>query len=100
MKLEYSNQFKKDFKATIDYIKYNLENEISANSLIRRVEKEIIKRYELPSIYTSYKTKKENTYYILRIKNYIVFYTVENEVMKVRRFIYNRRDFDKIDVIT
>lgn len=30
------------------------------------------------------------------INNYIIFYTVSNNEMKVRRFIYAKRDLDKL----
>ena len=100
MKLEYASQFKIDMMKTIDYIKYNLGNEIASNNLIDEVERKIIERAELQVIYTSYMTRKRYKYYKLRVRNYIIFYTVEDEVMKVRRFLYNRRDFEKIDIMS
>lgn len=100
MVLQYTMNFITDLDCSLLYIKYNLGNEIASNNLEKRVEKEILKRFNSPTLYTIYKTPKNNSYYKLHIRNYIIFYTVTNEVMSIRRFLYNRRDFDKIDVIS
>lgn len=95
---EYSNIFINDVNLTLDYIEYVLENPIAS----KRLGDETIKdRLNKPFIPKGYKIfDSQVVYYRLYIKNYIVFYTIENDIMQLRRFLYNKRDFDKIDIMT
>ena len=95
--LKYSSQFISDFKMIDFYITNNLKNNIAADNLLIKVEKEIKKRAQNPLDYEQYKTNKGNIYYRIYIKNYIVFYTVGNNIMEVRRIIYGASDLEKID---
>jgi len=36
--------------------------------------------------------KNNAVYYAIYIRNYVVFYTVMDDVMEVRRFVYNRQN--------
>lgn len=94
--LKYSPEFLNDFENINNYIKYELNNVIAGDNLISKVEKEIKSRLKNPLGYQAYKTKAGNTYYRIYINNYIIFYTVSNNEMKVRRFIYAKRDLDKL----
>lgn len=94
--IKYSPEFYNDFYIINFYIKHKLKNSIASDNLLKRVEKEIKKRALNPLGYEQYKTNAGNTYYRIYIKNYIVFYTVTENVMEVRRIIYSRRDFDKL----
>ncbi|MBR2289095.1 MAG: type II toxin-antitoxin system RelE/ParE family toxin [Clostridia bacterium] len=100
-KLKYSKRFTNDVNHALDYIEYTLENPIAADKLAIEIDEKIHERLEAPNLYLKYELLNSNKfYYRLYIKNYIVFYTVEEDVMRVRRFLYNRRDFDKIDVMS
>lgn len=59
------------------------------------MEKAIKRRVRSPLVYEQYKTNGGNIYYRIYINNYIVFYTVSNNVMEVRRIIYGKRNFNK-----
>ena len=94
--LRYSVIFYEDFNKIISYINDELKNKIAANNLINVVEKEINNRLQNPLGYEKYNTKAGNVYYRIYIKNYIVFYTVTDNVMEVRRITYSKRDLEKL----
>lgn len=94
--LKYSTEFYNDFYTINSYIRYKLKNVIASNNLLNKVEKEIKRRLQNPLGYEQYKTNAGNTYYRIYISNYIVFYTVTDNVMEIRRIIYSRRNFDKL----
>ena len=93
--LIYSPEFYKDLNVIINYIKYELKNIIAANNLIDKVEKEINNRMKNPLNFEKYKTKSGNTYYRLYVNNYIIFYTVFEDKITIRRIIYKKRDMTK-----
>lgn len=94
--VEYSETFKKDIESVFKYIVNELRNEIAAENLLQLVEKEIIKRSYNPKGYKSFKLSDKDIYiwYKIKINNYFAFYTVENNIMIMRRFIYSRRNFN------
>lgn len=94
--LKYSLTFYEDFEKIISYIKDDLENYIAANNLIDSVEKEILNRLKNPLGYEKYITKAGNIYYRIYVKNYMIFYTVTNNVMEVRRITYSKRNLKKL----
>lgn len=94
--VRYSPTFYNDFERIILYIKYELKNVIAANNLLNKVEKEINHRLENPLGYEKYKTKAGNIYYRIYIKNYIIFYTVSDNTMVVRRMIYKKRNLEEL----
>lgn len=94
--LRYSLTFYNDLENIILYIKYELKNEIAANNLLDKVEKEINDRLKNPLAYEEYRTNEGYVYYRIYVKNYIIFYTVFNNAMEVRRIIYNKRSFQKL----
>ena len=96
--IRYFPLFYKDLEQIMNYIIYKLNNVIAANNLIDKIEYEIKKRASNPENYEKYKTCKnrKNTYYKLYINNYIVFYTIKDDIMEVRRILYSRRNFDKL----
>lgn len=95
-KLEYSPEFYNDFDAINMYIKNVLKNGIAAENLLDKIEKEIIDRLSNPIVYEQYVTRAGNIYYRIYVNNYMVFYTVSGNIMKVRRIYYNKRDFEKL----
>lgn len=95
-KLRYSINFYEQLDIISLYIKNELKNNIAANNLVSKVEKEIIKRLENPLSYEKCKTKMGNSYYKIYIDNYTVFYTVTDNIMDVRSILYNRRNEDEL----
>lgn len=94
--LKYSLTFYEDFEKIISYIRDELENYIAANNLIDSVEKEIFNRLQNPLVYEKYITKAGNVYYRIYVKKYMIFYTITNNIMEVRRITYSKRDLKKL----
>ena len=96
--LKYLPSFYRDLDKIINYIKYELKNTIAAKKLLEEIEQEIEKRKYNPNIYEKYKSskKRKNVYYKIHVKNYIIFYVVEGNVIEIRRILYSRRDFKKL----
>lgn len=97
-KIKYLPLFYNDLDKITDYIMYQLNNEIAANNLVNELEKEIETRSYNPDYYEKYRStrKRQYTYYKIHIKNYTIFYTIQDNVMEVRRILYSRRNFDKL----
>lgn len=97
-KIKYLPLFYKDLNKIVDYIIYNLNNEIAANNFIDELEKEIEKRAYNPEAYEKHVSniKRKYTYYKIYIKNYIVFYTIKENSLEIRRILYSKRNFKKL----
>lgn len=46
-----------------------------------------------PEEYISFKNRKQ-VYYRIYVKNYIIFYTIKDDEMEVRRILYSKRNFN------
>lgn len=92
--LRYLPIFESDLYSVAEYISNTLMNRQAAINLINETEKAILKRLENPVAFEPYSSFKDrnNKYYRIIVKNYSVFYVVIDNIMEVRRFIYNRRD--------
>ena len=89
--------FYKDLNKITKYITKKLKNRIAADNLLTEVKQKIEKRAYSPTSYEIYSsTKRKHIYYRLYIKNYIVFYIVKDNIMEVRRILYNKRNFYNI----
>ena len=97
-RLKYLPMFERDLSQAASYISETLHNPESALKLIDETEKAIIKRSELPKAFEPlYSSKpRKNPYYKISVGNFYVLYVVIDDVMEVRRFIYNRRNIDSI----
>lgn len=95
--ITYLPLFYKDMAKITKYISKTLNNKIAANNLINEVEQQILKRAYNPISYEKYSssTKRENNYYRLYVKNYTIFYVVKDNIIEIRRILYNKRNFDK-----
>ena len=82
----------------VSYIANALNNPQAAKKLFTETEKAILKRLENPLAFEPYHSskKRKDVYYRIYVGNYTVFYVVIDDVMEVRRFIYSKRDFDKL----
>ena len=96
--LRYLPGFQEDLMECVRYISNNLQNPAAAEKLINDVEAAIFERLECPLAFKPYPSSRnrELDYYRINIRNYSVFYVVIDDIMEVRRFIYNRRDLTKI----
>ena len=96
--IRYTATFIKQFNNISKYIIYKLQNRIAAESFYYEVINEIEKRSENPESFEKYKSrrKRKNTYYKINVKNYTIFYVVQNNTMEIRRILYSRRDLDSL----
>lgn len=96
--VKYTETFIKQFNSILKYFIYKLQNKIAAENFYNDVIKEIEKRSECPESFEKYnsKYKRKNTYYRIYVKNYIIFYTVRDDTMEIRRILCDRRNFDKL----
>ena len=96
--LRYLPLFKSDLIDCANYISNKLQNPIAAEKLISDIETAILERLEYPLSFQPYHSKKnrDTTYYRINVRNFSVFYVVIDDVMEVRRLIYNRRDIADI----
>lgn len=97
-KLIYLPIFKDDLVSVVTYISDTLMNEQAALNLLDKVEKSILKRLENPVAFEPYHSlsNRKEVYYRIIVNNYSVFYVVKNDVMEVRRFLYNGRNMNNI----
>ena len=94
-KIEYLPLFYKDLEKTTNYIKYKLKNKIAADNLLEEVENGIKERSLNPESFEEFHSsrKRKNKYYKIYIKNYIVFYIVKDDIMEVRRILFNKSNY-------
>ncbi|MGI6708013.1 MAG: type II toxin-antitoxin system RelE/ParE family toxin [Dethiobacteria bacterium] len=90
--------FEEDLNEIVDYITFKLKNPTAANGLVNAVEEAIYKRLTNPESFEPFQSIKEREYpyYRIRIKNFTIFYVVIDDIMEVRRILYNRRDLTKL----
>ena len=97
-KIFYLPLFYKDLQQIYNYIIYVLKNKVAADNIISQIRKEIEKRAYNPLDYQKYISlrKRKDVYYRIYVKNYVIFYIVKEDIMEVRRILYNKRNFEKI----
>jgi plasmid stabilization system protein ParE len=97
-KLSYLPLFEQDIADTCEYISTVLQNPHAAQRLVDETEQAILKRLEMPDIFSPYPSLKphKHKYYRINVRNFSVFYVLIDDVMEVRRFIYGRRDIDAV----
>ena len=81
--VRYSLEFYEELDAITFYIKNELKNNIAANKLVEKVEHEIEKRHKNPKSYEKYKTNGGYSYYKIYVDNYMIFYTVIENVRRL-----------------
>lgn len=94
--LQFSNSFYTDFADIISYIQIELKNTVAAENLIEKVDIEINKRLKNPKDFQVFFTPNNNEYYRIYINNYVIFYTIKDKTMTVRRMIYYKRNYDEL----
>lgn len=92
-KLKYNDLFYEDLIEILVYIKYNLSNEIAASKLYEEIIIQINKRLENPLDYEKYVSQiNKKTFYKIYVNNYTIFYTVDDDVMEVKRILSKKRN--------
>lgn len=93
--VEYSEESKQDLIGIKQYIKYNLQEQETAQKLISKIRTEINNLKCNPEIYAIIDDELINKLEIrkLIIDNYIVFYRIKNNNIEIVRIMYGRRNW-------
>ena len=89
-----------DIQSIYDYIAYQLESVINAESQISRIQKEILKLDTMSKAFRLYPKEPWNSKGLryFPVDNYLIFYIAdeETETVNVLRVIYGKMDLTKI----
>jgi len=98
MKIVFSKHARLDLKEIHDYILNNLQNPISAKAVTDRIVKSCYRLVHMPNIGVSLqgKTGIEINYRCLICGNYIAFYTIEDQAVRIERILDGRTEYMKI----
>ena len=92
--IKYSETFYEDLIEILKNIKYNLDNEIAYEKLYIEIINKIKDRSRNPLDFEKYiSCISKRVFYKIYVKNYTIFYMVENNEMQVKRILNNRRNF-------
>jgi len=96
--LSYLPIFDADLAEAWNYIAFKLMNPSAAYKLVSDTEKAILKRLKTPESFQQYHSKKERErpYCRIQIRNFTIWYVVIGNVMEVRRFLYGKRNYERI----
>lgn len=101
--LRYLPLFYEDLEQKVLYIAETLKNVKAANDLIDEVERAIMRRLPVAEAFEPFYSKKERRYqyYRIYVKNFVIYYVVidkgsQKKIMEVRRFLYNKQDYEKL----
>lgn len=97
-KLRYLPLFEEDVKNVAAYISHVLQNPDAAHNLIDDVETAILNMLCHPAIYEKVFSQYErvNPYYRIYVKNYTIYYVILDDIVEIRRFLYNGRDMNRL----
>jgi len=87
--------FEEELQEAVDYIQYHLRNPVAADKLVDAVFNAMYERQKSPLAFEAYPSAvdREHPYYRIAVGNFLVLYVVIGEVMEVRRFVYQRRNW-------
>jgi len=96
--LRYLTRYEQDLNEIVDYIVFKLHNPEGAINLVKRIENAILERLNCPLSFEPFQSirKRKYTYYRIYVDNFTVYYVVIEDVMEVRRLLYNSRDVGRI----
>ena len=95
-KIEFLDVSKQDLVSIPRYIKNTLKNSSAAYKTISLIINEISKLSIFPFANSIVNTSSYGNYRAIRVKNYLVFYLVESEIITITRIMYYRRDWKSI----
>ena len=95
-KLRYLPLFEVDLTEIIDYIAFSLNNPIAADNLLDEIEEAILNRLNCPEAFEHYHSQheREYPYYRIYVGNFVIFYVVIDNVMEVRRILYEKQEMN------
>ena len=86
--------YEEDLNEIVDYISFKLHSPETALRLVDKIEKAILDRLDCPLSFEPFQSlkKRRNPYYRIYVDNFTIYYVVIENVMEVRRILYNQRD--------
>ena len=96
-KIVYLPLAESDLMEALDYIAYKLDAPQAANDLLEAFDETVQSIAEFPYAYEPYWTDRPMRDEIRKVpvKNYVLYYTVYQDRVEIRRFIHGRRDRSK-----
>ena len=77
-----------DIWETVHYISENLSNPVAAQKMLDLIEKQYDLLEQTPRMGTEYMASSGKVYRYVVIRNYMMFYTVEDTNVVIRRFLF------------
>ena len=97
--VEFTDQSKRDLRAILDYISYELQEPQVAVKLVRQIMKEILSLNQMPMRYRLYEEEpwQSQGLHYFPVKNYLIFYYPDETktTVYVVRVIYGGRDISR-----
>lgn len=92
--IRYLPMYEEDLNEIVDYISFKLHSPETALRLVDKIEKAILDRLDCPLSFEPFQSlkKRRNPYYRIYVDNFTIYYVVIENVMEVRRILYNKRD--------
>lgn len=89
---------RKDLHEIISYITEQLKAPKAALDLLDAFDEAINHLRKFPYSYKVYQNFKplEDEYRVLRVKNYLIFYVVKDNIVEIRRIIYEKRGITRV----
>jgi addiction module RelE/StbE family toxin len=96
--IKYLPSFQQELDAILEYISFTLEAPRAALNLLDELEKSIENLKVFPLAHRLYRPIKPlpTEYRVLTVKNYLVFYTVLEEIIEIYRIIYKKRNLSQL----
>lgn len=96
--LNITKHAERDIQAAADYIEFNLYDQKASDDLLDEVEASITELCNYPLKYQLAEDAVLRNWGIryFSVKNYLVFYVVEKNMIYVVRFLYQKRDWISI----
>ena len=96
-KIVYLPLAESDLLEALDYIAYKLDAPQAANNLLKAFDETVQSIAQFPYAYEPYWTDRPMRDEIRKVpvKNYVLYYTVYQDRVEIRRFIHGRRDRSK-----
>ena len=89
-KIDYSERAVIDLNDTYNYIYYDLVNPIAASRFRSQIPKSISRLEIFPFMGKRFQNTNLRFIYF---KNYLIFYNVENQKVKIQRILYKKQSF-------
>lgn len=97
-KIRFMPEAQKDMLDIFEYISVMLANTQAAHGLLSRIDETISILVDFPCSYEKVKdaTLNKKGYRVIPIDNYLIFYIVSGDTVKIRRVLCNKRLFSRI----